>query len=333
MGAIENFRSESPEGSLDRYLDAHNARLAGWNPGQPHPLESEQAKKRHNQLLEWYQQEREKQAANRYQMAIDQDFYDNLQWDEADIQELAERGQAALVYNVQAATVDWIIGTEKRTRVDFKVFPRKEDDIKAADLKTKTLKYLSDVNKTGFARSLAFADAVKVGVGWLEDGVRNDPDEEPCYSRYENWRNVIWDSSGVERNGSDWRYLYRWKWIDLDIALTIWPDRADKLKKAAVAANLFGSEDDDDFWYLGQRYQARDARGDVIGRRSFVSDTQTVNNRRARVRLIEAWYRVPERCFICRGEQFDGQRFDKSNPDMVKATLEGSRSASSMPSR
>jgi hypothetical protein len=88
-------------------------------------------KKRHQQLLEWYQQEREKQAANRYQMAIDQDFYDNLQWDEQDIQELAERGQAALVFNVQAATVDWIIGTEKRTRVDFKVFPRNDEDLKA----------------------------------------------------------------------------------------------------------------------------------------------------------------------------------------------------------
>jgi hypothetical protein len=226
---------------------------------------------------------------------------------------------------VQAATVDWIIGTEKRTRVDFKVFPREEDDIKTADVKTKTLKYLSDVNKTGFARSLAFADAVKVGVGWLEDGARNDPDEETLYSRYESWRNIIWDSSGVERNGSDWRYLFRWKWIDLDIALTIWPDRADKLKKAAVAANLFGTEDDDDFWYLGQRYQARDARGDVVGRRSFINDTQTVNNRRARVRLIEAWYRMPERCFICRGdEEHNGKPFDKSNQAMTRGVLEGS---------
>jgi hypothetical protein len=33
MGAIENFRSESPEGSIDRFLDAHNARLSGWQPG------------------------------------------------------------------------------------------------------------------------------------------------------------------------------------------------------------------------------------------------------------------------------------------------------------
>ncbi|HWQ39185.1 MAG TPA: hypothetical protein VNM24_11365 [Burkholderiales bacterium] len=323
MGDIENFRIEPEEGSVERWLDAQNARLAGWRPGEIHPLDTPEMKRRHKQLLEWYQQEREKQAANRYQMAIDQDFYDNLQWDERDIQELAERGQAALVYNVQATTVDWIIGTEKRTRVDFKVLPRAEDDVEAADVKTKVLKYLSDVNKTAYARSLAFADAVKVGVGWIEDGARGDPTEEPVFSRYESWRNIIWDSSGVERDGSDWRYLFRWKWIDLDIALAMWPDRAEKLRKAAVAANLFGSEDDEDFWYLGQRYQARDARGEVIGRRTFVNDVQTVDNRRARVRLIEAWYRVPERCTICRGEVFNGQVFDRANEEMVRAALEG----------
>jgi hypothetical protein len=323
MGAIENLRTESEEGSVDRWLDAHNARLAGWKPGEQHPLDAEPMRRRHAQLLEWYQQEREKQAANRYQMAIDQDFYDNLQWDEKDVQELAERGQAALVFNVQAATVDWIIGTEKRTKVDFKVFPRAEDDVELADVKTKGMKYLGDVNKTPFNRSLAFADAVKVGVGWLEDGARGDPGSEPIYDRYESWRNIVWDSLGRERNGSDWRYLYRWKWVDLDIALAIWPDRAEKLRKAAVAANLFGSEEDEDFWYLGQRYQARDARGEVIGRRTFVNDVQTVDNRRARVKLIEAWYRVPERCFVCRGDVFNGQPFDKKNPMMVRAALEG----------
>jgi hypothetical protein len=94
-----------------------------------HPLDTEQMQKRQKQLLEWYHQEREKQAPNRYQMAIDQDFYDNLQWSDQDIQELADRGQAALTFNEVAPTVDWITGTEKRTRVDYKVLPRSEDDV------------------------------------------------------------------------------------------------------------------------------------------------------------------------------------------------------------
>lgn len=325
MGAIENFRAVDNSGSVDRWLDEQNKRLAGWDPGKPHPLEAEPMKKRQRQLLEWYRQEREKQAPNRYQMAVDQDFYDNEQWTEQDIQELAERGQAALTFNETATTVDWITGTEKRTRVDFKVLPRSDvgDQVQVADLKTKTLKYLGDVNKVGFARSLAFEDATKVGVGWLEDGARGDPTEEPVFSRYESWRNILWDSAGVERDGSDWRYLYRWKWVDLDVAIQMFPDREHQLRRAAVAANLWGSEEDEDFWYLGQHFQSRDSMGQVVGQRTYISDSSLVDNRRARVKLIEAWYRMPERCHVCRGEVFNGKRFDKENPDMVRAALEG----------
>jgi hypothetical protein len=55
-----------------------------------------------------------------------------------------------------------------------------------------------------------------------------------------------------------------------------------------------------------------------------VNDAQSVDNRRARVRLIEAWYRVPERDFVMRGDVFNGEPFDKKNPQHVSAALEGS---------
>jgi hypothetical protein len=323
MEALADVRAKPKDGSLERWLDEQNERLKGWKPGEAHKLDSPKMKKLQQRLLEWYHQEREKQAPNRYQMALDADFYDNLQWDEEDAAELRERGQAPLVFNVVASTVDWIIGTEKRNRVDFKVLPRAEDDVQNADAKTKTLKYLSDVNKTAYYRSLAFADAVKVGVGWVEDAARGDPTEEPVYSGYENWRNVLWDSSGNDRAGRDWRYEYRWKWIDLDIAEAIWPDRRAQLQRAAVAANMWGSEEDEDFWYLGQHFQARGTQGEVIGRRNYASDSALVNNRRARVKIIECWYRIPQRCLICRGEAFNGQPFDKSNDLMRRAALEG----------
>ena len=89
-----------------------------------HPMDTPAACNLFNKLMEWYQQERERQAANRYQMALDEDFYDGLQWSEEDILELEARGQAAYVYNKIKPTIDWVIGTEKRTRIDFKVLPR-----------------------------------------------------------------------------------------------------------------------------------------------------------------------------------------------------------------
>lgn len=323
VGTVGDARAVDTRGSTERYLDMQNARLGQVQPGQVHPLDSVEAQKRHKQLLEWYHQEREKQSANRYQMAIDQDFYDNLQWDEQDIAELEERGQAAYVFNEIAPTIDWIIGTEKRTRVDYRVLPREEEDVQTADLKTKTLKYLSDVNRTAFARSLAFADAVKVGVGWIESGVRQDPTEEAIFTRYEDWRKCLWDSMGVERDGNDWRYFYRWKFLDLDIAEAMFPDRRAQLKRAAVAANIWGNEEDEDFWYLGQRYQVRDLKGEVIGRRTYINDSALVDNRRARVKVIECWYRMPTLCRICRGGEYNGQEFDPAHEGMKQASLQG----------
>jgi hypothetical protein len=55
-------------------------------------------------------------------------------------------------------------------------------------------------------------------------------------------------------------------------------------------------------------------RGQVIGLARTSTTRSLVDNRRARVKLIEAWYRMPERAQVCRGDVFNGQPFDKSNP-------------------
>jgi hypothetical protein len=56
-------------------------------------------------------------------------------------------------------TADWVIGTEKRTRFDFKVLGRTQDDVKPARSKTDAMKYFDDVNRTAFHRSQAFREA------------------------------------------------------------------------------------------------------------------------------------------------------------------------------
>lgn len=126
-----------------------------------HPMDQEPARKLLRQLLQWYFYERDRQSANRMEMAIDNDMYDNLQWDEQDAATLEDRKQVPLVFNEVAPMCDWIIGTERRNRVDWKVLPRTEDDVQMASTKTDVLKYVSDVNKVPFARSRAFSDAIK----------------------------------------------------------------------------------------------------------------------------------------------------------------------------
>jgi hypothetical protein len=186
-------------------------------------MDSQDAIAKHSRLLSWFEQERERQMENRREMALDCDFYDGLQWNWEDAQVLIERNQSPLVYNLTKPTVDWIIGSERRLRVDWRVLPRMDTTVESAGIKTKVLKYLSDVNKTPFQRSRAFEDSVKAGVGWVEDGVTLDPTMESIYSRYESWRYIWFDSFGLELDQSDWRYMFRVKSLDTDVGAAFFP--------------------------------------------------------------------------------------------------------------
>ena len=239
--------------SLDESLRQQGEQGATQVPapyGRLHKLDSEEAMRELRQLLEWYFYEKERQSLNRLDMAMDCDFYDNLQWDPDDAAVLRERGQMPLVYNEVAPMVDWLIGTERRTRVDWRVLPRAEDDVELADTKTKVLKYVSDLNRVQFLRSRAFADAVKAGVGWMDDGVRDDPTADILYSKYEDWRCVLWDSNAYEHDLSDARYLFRWRWVDEDVALLMFPDRADAIRQAVEEGTHLTTDGwEEETWY------------------------------------------------------------------------------------
>jgi len=281
----------------------------------------------HGKIMDWYNTERELQSFNRYQQAIDEDFFDGLQWSEEDIEALRERGQAPLVYNHVQPAINWLLGTERRTRTDGKVLPREEDDEESAEVKSKLLKYLSDVNRLPFVRSAVFADMCKAGVGWIEDGISTDPDRELLYTRRENWRNILYDSQSTELDiNEDARYVFRKKDIDLDYAIALCPEYEMELRAEAIDAEQLAADDGADF-YLGTRTNGElDGDYGTPTRRasSPMSATTTVNMRRSRIRFIECWYRMPERVKILRGGgRFDGKDFDPANPEHVEAIKAG----------
>ncbi len=273
-------------------------------PAAAHPLDSGKMQRLHKSLLSQYERELDRQRANRTQMALDEAFYDNEQWSEEDIATLEERGQVPLVYNVISATVDWVTGTERRGRTDFKVLPRKKEDGGPATRKSELLKYLSDVNKTSFGISRAFDDTVKAGIGWLEDGIDQSGEKEPIYSRYESWRYILHDSTATTLNLEDARYIIRAKWVDLDVAMAMFPDRAGILKSSVDADNSFAHVD-----YFGD--EAMDEQEDTLDNYDGSYATSRSGFERPRVRLIEMWYRQPGDIDRMRGGAFDGELFDE----------------------
>lgn len=310
------------------YADSGNSPEARMPPEVRAPkvkrrnsLDSEEVRRRHGMLMDWMQQERDRQSVNRFQMAVDEDFYDSLQWTEADAAELLDRYQAPLVFNKIKPSINWMLGTEKRTRFDYKILPREESDVQAAEVKTKVFKYLSDVNRLPFERSQVFKEMICAGLGWLEDGVNTEPGCEIIYAGSESWRNVLHDSMSVKLDyNQDARYLFRWRWVDIDIAETMFPNRKNVLRSAAIDADTI-AEKDEDIWYLGARTNAELSDFSRFTRhRSVASQGAAGFNRRQRVKIIEGWYRVPASGQVMRGNgMLDGELYDSSNEDHVAA--------------
>lgn len=323
-GIIENVRAERP---LDDPYRAGGTVAKASAPRRTKKADTPKMKELHGRLMNWYNTERELQSFNRYQQAIDEDFFDGLQWSEEDIEALKERGQAPLVYNHVKPSINWLLGTERRTRTDGKVLPREADDEESAEVKSKLLKYLSDVNRLPFSRSAAFGDMVIAGVGWLEDGISTDPTKELLYSRRENWRNVLYDSQSTELDiNEDGRYIFRRKDIDLDYALALCPEYEAELRAEAIDAEQLAADDGADF-YLGTRTNG-EMNGDygVPTRRasSPMSATTSVDLRRARIRFIECWYKMPERVQVLRGGgRYDGDDYDPKSAEHAQAIQQG----------
>lgn len=289
----------------------------------PHRLDSEDMRRLHRRLMSWYYYERDRQATNRLEQAMDADYYDGLQWDEDDKSIVEARGQQALTYNEVGPMSDWLIGTERRNRVDWKVLPRAEDDVQSADVKTKALKYVSDVNRVIYARSRAFADAVKSGEGYVDDGVRDDPTQDILYSRYEDWRCVLMDSSGLDLTGEDARYVFRWRWVDEDVALMMFPDRADVIKTAVEDWATYTDEEEGLSWST--------PLDDNIARRGgsispLAASSAGIDAQRRRVKLIECQYREPTMTKIITEGPFAGTIFDPRDKTLAGRVAESAPS-------
>lgn len=253
----------------------------------------DEAEQRLMRLKSIRDQELARQQANRYQMQLDEDFYDGLQWDLRDQRILLERGQNPVVYNECKPAVDWMIGTERRTRIDHKVTPTRRGEGPAIDAvnKTKLLKYIAEVNRSEFTRSQAFDDALKAGLGWIEVGVRADPDAEPIYDRAESWRNVLYDSLGSALDLSDSRYLIRMRWLDLDIAKAHFPEHEALLERSAEA----NPENHGVDWWFGQRLSEIDIdEPPMSGRWNQFDAGAWHHNPRERVQCFEGWVYEPQ---------------------------------------
>jgi hypothetical protein len=108
-------------------------------PESTHKFKTPAAYELLSQLEAWRYEARTAHAENRREQAVDADYYDGIQRSIDELRELEDRGQPPITLNFISQQVLWLLGTERRTRVEAKVSPRSKEDESGAQVKTKVL--------------------------------------------------------------------------------------------------------------------------------------------------------------------------------------------------
>lgn len=307
---FENLRAHDPS-PKERYSDSYDSVMpaAVGSPG----IGGVDKKELHSKLYGLWMAEMERQHENRVEAAIDEDFFDNEQWTDLEKDLIEEIGHVPMTINVIGTTINWLLGTERRGRTDYKILPRQKRGSQAAERKSQLLKYIADVNRSEFAWSQAFADAVKAGVGWIECGVQGDDEGEPIYERRENWRNILADSAADDIDVEDGRFIFRHKFTDLDTACAFFPDSEDVIRDASERTMDLIRDTIDDPSQTKEDFLDGTTSG--AGRISL--------NERRRVRMIEGWFKLPVMEKRIKGGDFRGELYDPSSPGHAAEIEEG----------
>lgn len=275
-------------------------------------------------LHDWWLLAREAHVENRWEQRVDEDFYDHLQYTEEELYILKERNQAPLVYNKIFQAINWVLGSERRSRLEWNIYPRTDDDIEAAQAKKSVMKYIADTSRANLERSMQFEDCVKTGVGWIEEGVRNDLDEEPLFIRHERWDSFWWDPYSRRNDLDDCRFIFRAKWVDLDVAKAICEEKHHQaLKDAAMARTFPDHEMPDSDFDLPSLFLKYDQWGQPQWKTRHSSMVNAPKDGRKRVRLVECWYRRPVKKQRIWGETRSGEEYDPSDPMMAAEVANG----------
>ena len=245
---------------------------------------------RHKKLKAMYIEELDRQHFNRQERAKWVRYYNNDQFTAERRKKMEAVGLSPASNNMVHPIIEYLKGTERRGRIDHTVSPRSDSKQarESAQSKQELMKWLDYTNQAGFERSLATDQAFITGLGWLEVAVRQDKHGPKVLTMSEDWRNMLHDSRGRTMDSDDWRYIFRTKVIDLDVAAAIFPGKKAELEKVAQSgsgAHLLGD------WSGSTAVVGAAETASSEGSVYFVGTD--LFSTRDRVMLVEAWTRDP----------------------------------------
>ena len=263
------------------------------------------------------QQWKEAQPFN-YEVAASRElcqrFYGLDQWDAKQKAQLKKDGRPATVVPRIFKAVNNISGAQRDARLDWKAFPRGENDVLAAAGVTRGAAYLEDATDYRFTESRVFKDTCISARGWVEVGFdETDPTREDIFCDYVPDDEVVVDPFGRNADLTDYRYLIRMKDTDLDIAIAALPGHEQTLRMAVVDKQNAKRET------IGGDYGNREDGTAALGSLSGSAPSQA----RERVTLREHHYWEVEDCLYIAMPNGDRLDYDPEDPSTMQGLHAG----------
>lgn len=210
-------------------------------------------------------------------------FREGDHWTPAELKELNERGQPPTVRNEVKPIIDRVHGQFLATRQTTTFVGRNTpQDDPVAELQADLLKFTDHKSGYEFAESNVTLDGLTGGMGVIECGWEFDHVGYKCiYQREENPFHLFPDPFSVRNDLSDAKCVQRAKWLDVEDAMALWPDKEKELRS----------------FLHGHEYEMNETMGIDA---AMLNDSNAIYLDRARKRLrpVETWYKRKVRKFL-----------------------------------
>jgi len=227
-------------------------------------------------------------------------LYHGAQWTAEEIKALRARRQPIVTYNRIGRKIDQIVGLVQRLRQDPKAFPRNPQNADGAEIATLCIQSVLDAGDWEFADPYCAAQAGIEGIGGLEfkliEGDHDDPDVGFDFVFGDDF---FYDPRSFRPDFSDGRYHGIAKWLDVEAAVELFPDKETELRTLMVETgfDLTTHADREYKWiYVNEK----------------------------RLRLVECWYRFKGKwmwAFFCSNlllDQGESPFLDERNKPMSR---------------
>lgn len=154
------------------------------------------------------------------------------QWTTAQVEIFNKRKQPVVTYNRIGRKIDSVVGLMEKLKQDPKAYPRnpRNTDEEAAELATAVVRFVVDSELKEWRFPFAIENGATEGIGGIEmmlvDGDKGDPDIGFAKIQPDSF---FYDARSYDNDFEDARYMGQGKWLDLDDAKTMFPDKADEI--------------------------------------------------------------------------------------------------------